>query len=75
MVNTIVFPKGALVSSNVMDRLSISMMKGLGLNLATLPQETLYLLHDGITVELWAKESCVIQVLSEQKINIENLSL
>ncbi len=44
MVNTIVLPGGALVSSNAMDQLSISMMKGLGLNLAALPLETLYLL-------------------------------
>jgi len=57
--------EGYLVSSNAMDQFSISMLKGLGLNLATLPRETLYLLQDGITIELWARESHVIQVLSE----------
>lgn len=65
MENTIVLPEGALVLSNVMDRLSISMMKGLGLNLDALPQEMLYLIQDGIMAEMWARESCAIQVLSE----------
>lgn len=75
MANTIVFPKGALVSSNTMDHMSLSMMKDLGLNMAALPRETLYQLQDEITRELWARESRAIQVLSEQKINIEHLSL
>ena len=51
------------------------MIKGLGLNLVALPRETLYLLQDGIMTELCARESRAIQVLSEQKINIEQLSL
>jgi len=42
MENTIVLPEGALVSSNVMDQLSLSMMKDLGLNLDALPREMLY---------------------------------
>jgi len=71
MANTIVLPKGALVSTNAMDQMTISMMKGLSLNLAALPWETLYQLQDGITAEMPAKESRVIQVLREQKINIE----
>ncbi len=60
MENTIVLPEGALVSSNVMDEWLISMMKGLGLNLATLPREMMYQLQDGITTELRSRESCVI---------------
>ena len=51
------------------------MMKGLGLNLASLARETLYLLQDGMMAELHARESCAIQVLSEQKINMEQLTL
>jgi len=43
------------------------MMKGLGINLAALPCETLY----GIMVELDARERHAIQVLSKQNINIE----
>lgn len=42
MKNTVVFPEGSLMSFNVMDQLSISMMKGLGLNLVALPWETMY---------------------------------
>lgn len=37
--------------------------------------ETPYLLQDGITVELCIRESRALQVLSEKKINMEQLSL
>jgi len=57
MANTIVLPEGALLTTNEVDRFSVSMMKGLGINLATLPCETLYLLQDGIMAELRARES------------------
>jgi hypothetical protein len=43
--------------------------------MAALPRETLYVLQDGITAELRARESRALQVLSEQKINMEQLSL
>lgn len=68
-------PKWALVTSNEADRPSISTLKGLGVNLATLLRETLYVLQDGITAELQARESHSLQVFSEQKINMEQLSL
>ena len=42
MANIIVLPEAVLVSSNAMDHLLVSMMKGLGLNLVALPSETLY---------------------------------
>jgi len=75
MSNTIVFPEGALVSSDVMDQMTISMMKGLGLNLSALPWEMLYQLQDGITTGLCTRKNHAIQVLSEQRINMEQLSL
>ena len=68
-------PEGALVTVNETNRFSVNMMKGLGLNLGALSHETLYLLQDGITAELCARESHAIQVLNEQKINMEQLSL
>ena len=42
MAYTTVFPVGVLVSSDAMDQMMVSMMKGLGLNLASLPWEMLY---------------------------------
>ena len=75
MANTIVLLEGVLVAVNETNRFSMSMMKGLGLNMASLLHETLHLLQNGITEELRARESHVIQVLSEQKINMEQLSL
>jgi len=56
MANTIVLPEGALVSENAMDRVTTNMMKGLGLNLASLLRETLYQLQDDIITELHTRE-------------------
>jgi len=71
MDNTIVFLEGAIVAANVTDIFSVNMLKYLDLNLVALSREMLYQLQDGITVELRARESCVIQVLRKQKINME----
>ena len=75
MENTIVFPEGALVFPNAMDQMSLNLMKDISFNLAVLPQEIPYLLQEGITAELQPRESREVQVPSEQKINIEKLSL
>jgi len=37
MDNTIVLLEGALASSDAMDQMTVSMMKGLGLNIVALP--------------------------------------
>jgi len=75
MTNTIVMPEGELVTSDEANRPLHSMLKGLSVTLAALPCEKLYVLQDGINAELQAKESYVLQVLNEQKINMEELSL
>ena len=75
MTNTIVLPEGALVIENEADRPMVSGLKGIGINMAALTWETLYVLQDGVTVELRAKEGCALQVMSEHHINIEQLSL
>lgn len=69
--NTIVLPEGALVTKNEANRPMIGTLKGIRINMVTLPRETLYVLQDGITVELQARERCTLQVLSEQNINME----
>lgn len=66
MTNTIVLPEGALVTSNEVDRPTVSASKGLSLNMAALPRETLYVLEDEITVELLARESHTLQLLREE---------
>jgi len=73
--NTIVLPEGTLVTTNEADRPTISALKRIGINMDTLPWETLYILQDGITVELQTRESRALHVLNEQKINMEQLSL
>ena len=42
----------ALVTINEADRAMVSMVKGLSINMATLPWDTLYVLQDVITAEL-----------------------
>lgn len=49
----------------------VSALKGIRINMAMLLQETLYVLQDGITTELQARESFMLQVLSKKKINME----
>jgi len=44
--------KGELTTENEVDRPMISSLKGIRLNMATLPREMLYLLQDGVTIEL-----------------------
>ena len=41
MTNTIVLPDGALIVENEADRAMFNILKGVELNMATLPQETL----------------------------------
>lgn len=71
VANTIVLLEGEPMKINEADRPTISRLKGIRINMATLPWETLYIIQDGITVELQARESCVLQVLSEKEINME----
>jgi len=73
--NTIVLLEGEMVTENEANRPTVSALKWVGINMATLPQETLRVLHDGVIVELRARQGCVLQVLSEQRINMEQLSL
>lgn len=74
MTNTIVLPYGALITKNEADRSMVSKLSGIGLNVVMLPREMLYVLHDGITTELRAREGRVLQVISEQLINMQQLS-
>jgi len=75
VTNTIVLLEGALVTTNEVDRPMISTLKCIGINMVAHSQETLYILQDGIIAELWARESRVLHVLSEKKINMEQLNL
>ena len=57
------------------DKFTISALKGVGLNLAALPREALHLLQDGVIVELRAHEQQNLQVISEQKINNNQMGM
>lgn len=65
MANSITLPKGALVIENQVNRATVSVLKGVGINMAMLPQETLYVPQDKVTAKMWAREGHTPQVLSE----------
>lgn len=75
MTNTTVLPEGALVTENGVNRPMVSALNGIGINMDALPRQTLYVLQDGVTTELWARESHALQVLREKRINMEQFSL
>ena len=52
MTNTIELPDGALVTENEADKPMVNGLKGIGLNVVVLPWEMLYVVQDGITIEL-----------------------
>lgn len=67
--NTLMLPEGAILAEAECDR------RGWGLHLAALPRESLYRLQDGEIAQLWVREGCTLEVLSELKANLEQLSL
>ena len=52
MTNTILLLEGALVTENEVERPMVGGLKGIEINMVVLPQETLYVLQDGVTTEL-----------------------
>lgn len=71
----IVLPYGALTTENEADRHTVSALKGVELNLATLLHEALHLFQDGVIAELRAREHHTLQVVSEQLIHNEQMAL
>ncbi len=60
MTKNFMFPKGALVVANEVDRAIMGGIKDLSLNLAALPLEAMYQLQDGVIAELRAREGHVL---------------
>lgn len=75
IANTLVLRKGTVLAVVKGDQATKSQVKGWGLNLAALPREIICQLQDGVTAELHTKKGRALQVLSEQKVNLEQLSL
>lgn len=67
-MNTLVFLAGVTLAEVEGDMWSWE------LNLTTLPRETLYQLQDGVTAELCAREGHALQILTEYKENLEQVS-
>jgi len=63
--SAIVLPDGASTMENGANRHFVSTLKGVALNLVTLPREGLHLLQDGVIAKLRAHKHCTLQVISE----------
>ena len=51
------------------DKATVSGLKKVGLNLATLSSEVLYTLQDDVITKLWVREQRALNVINEQKVN------
>lgn len=65
VTSMVVLPDRALTTKNEADRPTIKSLKGEGLNMVALPREMLYILHDGVIVELRDWDSHVLKVMRE----------
>lgn len=69
--SALVLPDRAQTTKNEADRLTISALEGVGLNLAALPREVLHLFQDGVIAELRPSEHRALEVINEKNINNE----
>ena len=68
-MNTLVLPNGAVLAAVEGD------IRGWALNLAALPRETIHQLQEGVTTDICAKEGRILQILSEEKEKLQQISL
>ena len=61
----IVLTDGALETETKADKPTVNLLKRVGINLAALPNEALYLFQNGMIAELQAREQHALQVISE----------
>jgi hypothetical protein len=63
----VALPDGALSVEVDADKATVSALRNIGLNLATLPSEFLHTLQAGVMQELRAREQRALSMISEQK--------
>ena len=66
-------PDGSFTIASEANKPIVTTLKGVGINLAELPTEALHILEDEVIVELTAHEQHVLQVISEKKVNNNQL--
>jgi len=71
MANSVALQEGAVTAETMEDRDVVGQIKGLVLNLVALLRDILYQLQVRATTKLHTREGHVVQMLSEQRINIE----
>lgn len=72
-LRTIVLLEGSLSAESVDDKVIVSTLNNIGLNIATLPNEYLHVLQRGVTVELRAWEQRALNLISEYRVNNEKM--
>ena len=69
----VTLPDGALNAEAAADKAMVSTLKNVDLNLVVLPSEFLHTLQVGVIVELKAREQCALSMISEYKVNNEQI--
>lgn len=69
----VALPDGALSTEADTDKATISNLKNIGLNLATLPSEFLHTLQAGVIAKLKAREKCALIMINKNKVNNEHI--
>lgn len=68
-LQAVMLPDGSLSMEEVDDKFIVSSLKNIELNLATLPNEYLHMLHASVTTEFRACEHHVLSLVSEYSMN------
>ena len=58
---------------SIEDHIILSTIKDLWLNIVVLSNETLHALHKGVADELRTREQCTLNLISEYKVNKEQM--
>jgi len=72
-LRTILFPDGSIRVESAEDHIILITIKDLGLNIEALSNETLHALHRGVANELRPREQCGLNLISEYKVNNEQM--
>ena len=72
-LRVIPLPEGIVRAESEDDNAQLGNIKGVGMNLAMLPLQTLNTLHQGVSEELWIREKYALSVISEIKMKNEQI--
>jgi len=72
-IRTVALPEGSLSAESVDDKIIVSTLKNIGLNITVLLNEYLHTLQIGVIVEIRAWEQCDLNLISEYRLSNEKM--